>query len=64
MTLRQYLFKKRELPVAIVIEGENGQREAYQLVPAGKNKLGAMLQKVPEMFRECVLARMTRKPTK
>ena len=39
-------IRQAELPLPIVIVGRGGEKEFYHLMPAGKGRVGASLQKV------------------
>ena len=45
------VIKKSDLPISVVLTGDQGEQEYYALVPAGK-KFGACLQKVTGIFRD------------
>ena len=59
-TMKTLVIRARELPIPIVLEGDNGEREVYQLTRAGR-KFGACLQKVFGPLRELVLRLISRR---
>jgi len=48
------VINSRDLPLPIILEGENGMCEVYTLSPAGR-KFGASLQKVMGSVRRLLL---------
>lgn len=40
---REIEVNEKDLPVPLVVRGENGRKRSYSLNPAGKGKLGARL---------------------
>lgn len=53
MSLKTLIIKKRELPMTLELQGENGECELYILQPAGR-KFGACLNKVTSALRHLV----------
>lgn len=49
-------INSRDLPIALLLKGENGQQEVYMIAPAGR-KFGACLQKVNDLLRLVLLQR-------
>jgi len=45
----------KNLPLTLILQGDDGDREVYQIIPASRKKLGAALQKVTGQVRESVL---------
>ncbi len=54
MSLKKLIIKKRELPLTLELQGENGECEIYMLTPASR-KFGACLQKVIQPLRRLIV---------
>jgi hypothetical protein len=54
-------LRKRDLPVALVIEDDDGNRVIQSLEPAGKWKLGACVRHAHEHVKEWIERKLGRR---
>lgn len=60
---RVICVRQAELPVPVVVIGSDGQREVFELAPAGGRKIGAYLRKATELIRRAVAELPRRRST-
>lgn len=58
MNCNPIIVKQSDLPRPIVVVGPSGQRELYELNPAGKGKVGAALVGASPLVKQVIKERI------
>lgn len=55
------VLRKKDLPLPVVIEGDNGEVRVMEIAPAGRSKLGAFMRETNDSARDATLKLLRKK---